>query len=268
MKIPGHNQKLKWSASLYQENVERFEAYSPSPPEPEHISKFKTEWHNENFRVSKMTWFSFGVLILFCAQGLAGDQTDLLKNLDEFLKIFTFAATIVLQWLIFVMLYYTVDREQTYLKGIGLVKLRGIDFATGIALLLVMFVSASGLGWLLTQIGLEPKGEIALLLPESLTGKLIWVLMSFTAGMCEEVIFRGYLMTRLRLLFKAKSWFWPVIISSVAFAFPHLYQGTGNVIVIFMVGVLFAVTFIKTRSLWPCVLAHFFLDFLALFIPQ
>lgn len=253
---------------MYQENIERFEAYSPPPPEPEYMSSFKTEWRNENFRVSKMTWFSFILLTLFAAQGLAGDQTELLKTLTEPLKIITFGLTIVIQWLIFAALFYTVDREQTNLKGIGLVKLRGIDLATGIALLLVLFLSATGLGWILTQIGLEPKGEISFLLPESLSGKLIWVLMSFTAGMCEEVIFRGYLMTRLRLLFKSKNWFWPVIISSLAFAFPHLYQGTGNVIIIFLIGILFALTFIRTRSLWPCVLAHFFLDFLALFIPQ
>ena len=253
---------------MYQENIERFEAYSPPPPEPEYMSSFKTEWRNENFRVSKMTWFSFGILLLFCAQGLAGDQTELLKGLNETLKIITFGVTILFQWVIFGLLYFAVVREQTYLKGIGLIKLRGIDFATGIALLLVLFLSASGIGWILTQIGLAPKGEISFLLPESLTGKFFWVLMSFTAGMCEEVIFRGYLMTRLRLLFKSKSWFWPVIISSVAFAFPHSYQGVGNGIVIFFVGILFALTFIKTRSLWPCILAHFFLDFLALFIPQ
>jgi membrane protease YdiL (CAAX protease family) len=31
---------------------------------------------------------------------------------------------------------------------------------------------------------------------------------------------------------------------------------------------MFAWLFVRTKSLWPCIIAHFFQDFTALFIPQ
>ena len=48
----------------------------------------------------------------------------------------------------------------------------------------------------------------------------------------------------------------------------HAYQGIPGLIVITVYGALFALLYIRTGRIWPCIIAHFFQDFSALFIPQ
>ena len=248
-------------------NLEREEIYRPIDVINDPFELFKIDFNNIDFRLSKMTFVSFFILLLFVAQGLLGDQSNSLPTFTESIRLLTYIFTIIFQWIIFFLIYFTVVREKTFLAGIGLIKIRSMDFAWSIALLGMLFLIATGFSYLLTQIGLPPKGELSFLLPQETTGKFIWVIVSFTAGFCEEVIFRGYLMTRLRLLGKFKSWIIPIIVSSLAFGFPHLYQGIHGFLIITVLGVLFALIYIRTRSIWPCIIAHFFLDFLALFIP-
>lgn len=248
-------------------NLERDEIYRPIDEVFDSFEKFKFEFNNIDFRVSKLTFVSLFVLLLFVLQGLLGDQAETLSNFTETMRLITYFFTIIFQWIIFFLIYFTVVREKTFLAGVGLLKIKTLDFAWGIALLCMLFLVATGFSYLLTQVGYPPKGELSFLLPQETTGKLIWVIVSFTAGFCEEILFRGYLMTRLRLIGKFKSWLIPVIISSLAFGFPHLYQGVHGFLNISVLGVLFALIYIRTRSIWPCIIAHFFLDFLALFIP-
>jgi membrane protease YdiL (CAAX protease family) len=252
---------------LEENNLEREEIYRPDNEANGPFELFKLDFNNIDFRISGMTFVSFFILLLFVAQGLLGDQSESLPTFTESIRLLMYIFTIVFQWVIFLLIYFTVVREKTFLSGIGLVKIRSLDIAWGIALLVMLFLVATGFSYLLTQIGIPPKGELSFLLPEETIGKFLWVIMSFTAGFCEEVIFRGYLMTRLRLLGKFKSWIIPIIVSSLAFGFPHLYQGIHGFLIITILGVLFALIYIRTRSIWPCIIAHFFLDFLALFIP-
>ncbi len=71
------------------------------------------------------------------------------------------------------------------------------------------------------------------------------------------------------LIGKFKSWTVPVIISSVAFGACHYsYQGLPGLILITVYGLLLALLFVRTGRLWPCIVAHFFQDFLAMFVPQ
>lgn len=247
---------------------ERIEVLHQPVIEDNRFTRFKEDFGNINFRKSFMTYISLCIILLFAAQGLMGDQTLLLDQLNETLRLIIYFFTIILQWALIGIIYFATFKEKTLFEGVGVIKIRGIDFAWGFALLLSLFAVASGVAFVLTQLNMPPIGELGMLLPETLPGKIVWVGVSFTAGFCEEVIFRGYLMTRLRFLGKFKSWTIPVIVSSLAFGFPHLYQGLPGFIIISILGVLFALVYIRTRSLWPCIIAHFFLDFLALFIPQ
>jgi membrane protease YdiL (CAAX protease family) len=111
-------------------------------------------------------------------------------------------------------------------------------------------------------------GEITMLIPEDPVGRVIWVAVSFTAGFCEETAFRGYIMTRLRLIFKLDNWVIPTIVSSVAFGACHAYQGLPGIIIIGTYGLMFSLLYLRTRTLWPCIIAHSLQDLGALFFPQ
>jgi membrane protease YdiL (CAAX protease family) len=199
----------------------------------------------------------------------AGDPEDLAVLLNDTVLLFTLVATIMVQWLLFLVLFVATFREQT---------------AWAISFLLAANLILAGLAWFLAQVGLPMPGEIALLIPQDTAGRIVWVVVSATAGFCEEIAFRGYLMTRLRILGKTKTWVMPVVVSSLAFGICHAYQGWPvsslafgichayqgwpGLILLTVYGFMFALLYLRTRSLWPCIIAHFFQDFTALFIPQ
>lgn len=180
----------------------------------------------------------------------------------------TLVGTIMIQWMMFLLLYVATYREQTFLRGLGLTSFRAIDIAWAVTFLLVANLILTGLAWVLAQWGMPMPGEIQFLIPQDTTGRIVWVMVSATAGFCEEIAFRGYLMTRLRILGKTKSWLMPVVVSSLTFGILHAYQSLPGVIILTVYGAMFALLYIRTRSLWPCIIAHFFQDFTALFIPQ
>lgn len=257
--------------SLDQSQYERIEVYPDGPVENSSLVNFKAATGNTDYRVSTLTWVSLFTLIIgypALTVGFTGDPTAILKNLNEGTRLLLLISTIVFQWVLFSLLLVTVYRERTMLGGLGLKKIRAIDFAWAVSFLLAANVILSGLAWFLGQIGLPMPGEIGLLVPEDALGRVVWVAVSFTAGFCEEIAFRGYLMTRLRILLKLNGWLIPVLVSSVAFGVCHAYQGWPGLIVITTYGAMFALLYIRTGSLWPCIIAHFFQDFGALFFPK
>jgi membrane protease YdiL (CAAX protease family) len=219
-----------------------------------------------------MTWVSLAFLLLLypglSLLGAGEDPTILLKSLDQFMLMILLVTTIIFQWVIFSVNYVSVAMEGTGLKGIGLTRIRPIHFAWGAAFLLAANLLLGGLAWVLGQVGLPLPGEISLLIPQDPAGKLVWVLVSFTAGFCEEIAFRGYLMTRLRLLGRFQSWVIPTIISALAFGACHAYQGVPGLIVISVYGAFFSLLYIRTGSLWPCIIAHSLQDLGGLIWPH
>ena len=88
------------------------------------------------------------------------------------------------------------------------------------------------------------------------------ILIAFQNGFLEEVLVVGYLLLRLRQLDLRP---WAVIaISAVLRGSYHLYQGYGGFAGNVVMGVVFAVVFLRWRRLWPLVVAHGLIDTVAL----
>lgn len=79
------------------------------------------------------------------------------------------------------------------------------------------------------------------------------VAMIVTAAF-EEVVFRGFLLPRLRLA--TGSWGIAIAVSSMAFGVGHLYEGRVAVLQTTALGVFFSLAFLRRRRLLPVVLAH------------
>jgi len=263
------------STTPNEQQYERIPVYpSPDLPQlpPDPMAEFKALTGNTGFKPNLMTWVSLFVLLAFypgiSMLGDAESTMEILENITPGMLVFMLVATILMQWTIYLINWGALFTENTGLKGIGLSRIRPIHFAYGLTFLLVSYALLSGLAWGMAQIGYPMSGELGLMIPQDTTGRIVWVFVSFTAGFCEEVAFRGYIMTRLRLIFKTKSWVLPIIVSAIAFGACHAYQGIPNMIVLSVYGAMFSLLYIRTGSLWPCVIAHFFQDLLALFIPQ
>lgn len=260
--------------ALEQQPFERYSIYAETPGSPDNgpMTEFKRKTGNEGFRRSFVTWFNLVLLlVIYPAVSLAGMKEDpsvLLKSLTQGMLMFMLIVTVIFEWSIFGMNFLGVHMEKTGLKGVGLRRIRLLDFAWAIAFYLAANAILSLLASGLAKIGLPIPGDVGLLIPTTTGGKIFWVVVAATAGFCEEVAFRGYLMTRLRLTFNLKSWIIPVIIASLAFGSAHGYQGLGGMILICVYGLMFALLFIYTGRLWPCVIAHFLQDVLNLFLPH
>lgn len=81
--------------------------------------------------------------------------------------------------------------------------------------------------------------------------------LSISAGICEEILFRGYLM---QLLGNYVPTYAVVIISSIAFGLPHLYQGPIHILRTSIVGAAMALLYLFTDSIITPILLHVVFD--------
>jgi membrane protease YdiL (CAAX protease family) len=81
--------------------------------------------------------------------------------------------------------------------------------------------------------------------------------LSVTAGVCEEILFRGYLMAFLSPLVGLGG---AVAASSVLFGLAHAYQGVGGPIKAGVLGLIMAGMYLLTGSLLAPILVHALID--------
>jgi len=85
------------------------------------------------------------------------------------------------------------------------------------------------------------------------------VFTALTAGVTEELIFRGYLQTRLQQLLKNP--YWAIIISSLIFGLAHFRYGTiKNMVGPFIIGSGLAFYYWKYRNIKVTIIFHFLWD--------
>ena len=94
-----------------------------------------------------------------------------------------------------------------------------------------------------------------------------WLLLltCLTAGVTEELIFRGYLIPRLQLFIKGPD---PaLVISSALFGLAHIgYGNIAQVIGPLFIGFIFALYYQKYRNIKVLIICHFLWDYLTLMI--
>lgn len=93
---------------------------------------------------------------------------------------------------------------------------------------------------------------------------IFWLAISWTlAAFMEEMVFRGWLMTRLAELggYSRRAWVLAAALSSVLFGAVHLYQGPSGVIATGLTSVVLSALYLSAgRNLWPAIMAHGMLD--------
>ncbi len=116
-----------------------------------------------------------------------------------------------------------------------------------------------GLGAVLRLAHLStPQKALAQLAPQNALELLLWVILSISAGICEELTFRGYLLQQFSRA-SGKIWI-GVLASSLLFGIAHGYEGVSGMIAITLYGALFCILAIKRGSLRPGMMAHAWQD--------
>lgn len=89
----------------------------------------------------------------------------------------------------------------------------------------------------------------------------LWLALSVTAGICEEMIFRGYLQRQFTVL--TKSIPAGILLSGATFGAAHAYQGFRMVILIGLYGAMFGILAHWRGSVRPGMIAHAWQDSLS-----
>ncbi len=93
-------------------------------------------------------------------------------------------------------------------------------------------------------------------------------MLAVTAGICEEIVFRGFGFAYVRFLWPDATDGWLIVITSVVFGLAHLYQGLRGVVLTGLAGAVFASMTVTTGSLLPAIAVHAMVDLRILGLPD
>ena len=165
--------------------------------------------------------------------------------------------TILWEWLVVAYITWGVKRHGSSLRELiggkwnnSKAFLKDVGIAAGFWLiaLVVLFVTALALR------ADKPGPSMRFMFPQSHLEIVLWVLTSLTAGICEEIIFRGYFQRQ----FIAWTGNIPagVLLSAAVFGAGHIYQSGKSAIIIAVYGLLFGILAEMRRSLRPGMMTH------------
>jgi membrane protease YdiL (CAAX protease family) len=130
-----------------------------------------------------------------------------------------------------------------------------VDMGIALPFWVLWEAAAWGVHWLL---GPGTAKTVDSLLPQSLSEIVVWIGVSITAGICEELAFRGFLQRQFHAL--TGNIALAVLAQGVVFGLFHAYQGWQNVFVISVLGVLCGALAAWRRNLRVNIITHAWSD--------
>jgi CAAX protease family protein len=256
----------------------------PAPPQPPDTEIAPTTFVPEPPRPIANLWHTaiFIIVVLaFSYSGSNGQHQATAKHGKSYLYLFTIAW----EWIMVAYIWLGTRK-----RGIGLRELIGgddaldrlmkrgvpewsemkaatrrmltvlIDIGSGFALwigtALIIVLVAKVIG-----IHADPQQKIGFIAPKTGRELALFLVLSATAGFCEEIIFRGYLQRQFSILAR-----WAVAgiaVQAIIFGASHGYEGLQSMCLITLLGASFGVFTHFRKSLRPAMIAHFLQDSLA-----
>jgi len=165
--------------------------------------------------------------------------------------------TLIFEWVMFAFVCYGIRRRGVTLRDLvgprwSTARKVQIDIGIGLGFFAVSVVALALAGRLLhDNSSLE---VVRFMAPSGPIQMAMWMVLSLTAGICEETIFRGYLQRQFISWTKVPAV--GILASGAFFGACHTYQGTKHAIAIAVQGILFGVLAVWRRSLKPGMISH------------
>lgn len=146
-------------------------------------------------------------------------------------------------------------------EALGVRRLRAASVGWGLVCFLVTAILSAVVVYGFAHFGVgQDKGTLAALASHSVT---IILLIAAMAGIAEEIVFRGVLISQLETA-TGSGWL-AGLISLVVFAVAHAAGwGPWQILFAAVPGLVLTIFFLWKRDLWICILAHFLTDALGL----
>jgi len=168
-----------------------------------------------------------------------------------------FAVLVAYEWLLTGWCGVVVIRAQSGFRAFGLLPVRADDFFSWCILVIILDFLALALLAVFSLLRLlpSPTPETYRMTPRNRVQRIFAILLlAPTAGLCEEMLYRGYLLSELTRL--SHSLLLGIVISSVAFGLLHSDQGSARVIFLSITGALLTFPVIALGSLYPSIALH------------
>jgi uncharacterized protein len=101
--------------------------------------------------------------------------------------------------------------------------------------------------------------DFSALLPGTMRERLLWAAVAISAGVCEEIVFRGWLLSTLHGTLRLNGTAL-VLVAAVLFGLAHSYQGIAGMVLTALAGILFCGLYVVTGSLLVPILLHILID--------
>ena len=223
---------------------------------------------SHGFRRVAAPWHTVFVLALIATLAywgkLRADQMHVGLNPD---RVTIYERTILFEWLMLGVVLFGV-----WLNGSPRSAILGDSWRSG-----RQFLRDAGIGLLfliasimVTSI-LGPHGgtgdkAVQFLLPQGRIEMVLWVVLSITAGICEEAVYRGYLQKQFMALTKNVPA--GIVFPALAFGVAHSYQGLARAFLIGVMGAMGGILAYWCNSVRPGMIAHVLQDVLGGFVKH
>jgi uncharacterized protein len=108
--------------------------------------------------------------------------------------------------------------------------------------------------------------DFGALLPATMNERLLFALVALSAGLCEETVFRGFLLDGLHQI--GLTGIALVAVASAAFGVAHFYQGAFGIVVTGLLAVVFCALYVASGTLWLPIVVHAIIDLRAAVMPS
>ena len=180
-----------------------------------------------------------------------------------------YSLTLVWEWILLALVHWGLLMRGTPLRQLLGLRRRGatelwtdISIALGFWFGSLIVLGAAGYLLRFTRLHPEDIRDIVSRMAPASPGELaLWFALAISAGICEELIFRGYLQQQFSALTR-QVWL-GIAISAVFFGLAHGYEGRSGVLLIALYGAFFGILAHLRRSLRAGMFAHAWHDSLS-----
>ena len=143
----------------------------------------------------------------------------------------------------------------------ALLGLKPLDAQSTALIAVVLTIAGIAILFAFHRAGVREPAIMRELLPASRGDRVLFPGGSITAGWCEDIVFRGFLIHAI--VAATSSVPAALILSSGAFGVAHAYQQPAGALRAGLLGLILAVPFVLTGSIIPSIVAHLAIDMLS-----
>lgn len=241
---------------------------APTAPGPTSDSIAALDRDSHHRPLIAPAWHTALIVILAAATSIAGARgAHHLTGSRHGSNLSSYLASIAMEWVLAAVVFLGLRSRRTSLRTVygepGRSSLEWIsDAGAAIAFWFIALMVLWSLAFALKPLHLHPeniRSTVSKLAPFSLSEMFAWTVLSISAGICEEFIFRGYLQQQFTRM-SHRLWM-GVLGSALVFGFAHGYEGLSGMLLITAFGALFSVFRLMRGNLRAGMMAHAWHDF-------